>query len=279
MLNELKARVIDMLVRPRPIRPQTERQLPQFLAEHTDNLNVFFLGASELLEEYELDLLFAPHFTPTFDDSVEVSDLLYHWRPTEPELDQLTRQIFAEAPPAIVQMSDGTDVQLTLHEVMVERFIRLLRLTHAADSESAASLRDALPAGLWPVAMALVRQRGFTPAKQQWVADFVNHAAGRHEVTQRFLVLLCEFIAAQQTLASEPLAQAISATVAAHRDSVTRVSSGHAYWSPDVAQHHHYRGQGDVDEHRVAEAQQDLDAALLIEKDLAAYGREAEPQG
>ena len=48
------------------MKPQTERQLAQHLAEHVTGTQAsFLLCAAELLEDYELDILFGPLFTPT----------------------------------------------------------------------------------------------------------------------------------------------------------------------------------------------------------------------
>jgi hypothetical protein len=35
-------------------------------------------------------------------------------------------------------------------------------------------------------------------------------------------------------------------------------AGGHAYWSPDVAQHHQYRGQGQIDHDRLVSREADV---------------------
>ena len=85
--------------------------------------------------------------------------------------------------------------KLALHEVMAERFVRLLRLDAAADATTAAALRDALPAELWPIGVALLCERGMAPAHQKWFAAFVNRShrgrpcnlAVRDRATSEFL--------------------------------------------------------------------------------------------
>src|SRR6476661_4521545 len=87
MLDPLVDRLAGLLARPRVLAPQTERQLAQHLAEHkSTSLASFLLGASSILEEYELDVVFAPVFTPTLDERAELADLLFHWRPTSEQL-------------------------------------------------------------------------------------------------------------------------------------------------------------------------------------------------
>src|SRR2546421_72452 len=93
-------------------------------------------------------------------------------------LDQLTDRLAAllRRPRALPPQ---TQRQLALHEVMAERFVRLLRLDAAADATTAAALRDALPAELWPIGVALLCERGMTLAHQKWFAAFVNRVASQ----------------------------------------------------------------------------------------------------
>src|SRR5204862_1282515 len=108
------------------------------------NIQSFLLAAAGLLQEYELDIVFAPVFTPTLDERAEVADLLFHWRPSERQLGQIIPQLCERVGHALVLLPDGSQAKLTLHEVMIERFVRLLRLDAAADATTAAALRDAL---------------------------------------------------------------------------------------------------------------------------------------
>jgi hypothetical protein len=56
MYDQLKTRLAGLLSRPRPLKAQTERALVQHLEEHSTTLQNFFLCASAVLEEYELDI-------------------------------------------------------------------------------------------------------------------------------------------------------------------------------------------------------------------------------
>ena len=81
MYDSLKSRLASLLSRPRSLKPQTERQLGQHMAEHSLSTPGFLLCACHVLEEYELDILFGPMFTPTLDERAELSDLLLDWQP------------------------------------------------------------------------------------------------------------------------------------------------------------------------------------------------------
>ena len=123
-----------------PIKPQTERQLSRHLTENSTDTATFLLKAAQLLEEYELDILFAPQFTPEMSDQAAVSDLLYHWRPDTEELERLAPDLCRQVKHAVLLLAGDIEAKLTLHEVMVDRFVSLLH--HAA--------RAALVASKWP---------------------------------------------------------------------------------------------------------------------------------
>ncbi len=271
MYDELRDRIAELLLLPRPLKPQTERQLGHHLSDHHADLSSFLLCAAEVLEDHELDILFAPHFTPNLDDRIAVMDLFYHWRPSKDDLNRLVVDLCDAVPHAIVQLPDGAEAKLTTHEVMMERFVRLLRLEYAPNATTSAALRDALPNDLWTDASALLCQRGFTPDRQSWFARFVDHVVSNHAIDRGYLKTAAGFIAEQQSLEPQSLVESIAATVRAAEGAVAYAQGGHTYWSPDVAQHHHYRGQGNVDTDLVKQRQEEVDWLHTIQTDLKSF--------
>jgi hypothetical protein len=272
MYDSLRERVAELLRRPRILKAQTERQLAPHLAEHSSaSLPAFLLCAAEVLEDFELDIVFGPVFTPTLDERAELADLLFHWTPTGERLNQLVSDLCKDVPHATVRLPDGTETKLTTHEVMIERFVRLLQLDHGPPPATAAALRDALPAELWPVAMALCCQRGMTAAHQQWFAAFVNHMRSHRPIDRRMLETITEFIAGQRQLDSKPLRDAAEALSRATQGTAAFAAGGHSYWSPDVAQHHHYRGEGKVDQERLSEQHAQAQRVAAMVKDLGTF--------
>ena len=274
MYEQLLSRVATLLRRPRPMKPQTERQLAAHLAEHgTSNFASFLLCAAEVLEEYELDILFGPLFTPGLDERAEVADLLYHWRPTEEQLGSLVATLSREVPRAVVKLPDGSETPLTLHQVMIERFVGLLRLQHAAEPTTAAALRETLPAELWPVGIALLCERGMSPRHQKFLVAFINHVAGRRAVSRELLETAADFVAGQPVLDYPAVLAAAEALLRATEGSAAYASGGHAYWSPDVAQHHQYRGQGRVDKGVVERRHAEVGRVAALVEDLRTFDR------
>ena len=75
-----------------------------------------------------------------------------------------------------------------------------------------------------------------TPAHQAWLAGFVNHARTRHPITREWLMTAVEFLASQTQLGNASLLAAAEALKRASESTAAYASSGHNYWSADVAQ-------------------------------------------
>jgi hypothetical protein len=271
MYSQLKSRIASQLSRPRPIKPQTQRQLSQHLAEYASDVASFLACAADVLEEYELEIVFGPLFTPDLDERGEVVDLLFHWKPSAEELEHLVADLADEVRYATVRMADGTGTPLKLHVVLIDRFVRLLRLNHGPDSATAAAIRDTLPAELWRLAVALSCEPGMSPGHQTWFAAFIDHSAGRRKVSRGFLETVAEFLGRQPDLAREVLLGAAEALVRATQGTAAYAASGHAYWSADVAQHHHYRGQGKVDQQRLEQHRAEVEHVRALAEDLRTF--------
>jgi hypothetical protein len=269
--EQLKSRLILLLQKPRDLRPQTERQLASHLAEHNSDLAAFLLCAADLLEEYELVVVFGPTFTPTLDERAELADLLFHCRPSAHELARAINDVRAELSQVPVRLPDASVAKLTLHEVMVERFVRLLRLEHGPEPVTAASLRDALSADLWKLGIALLCDPGMTPPHQKCFAALINHMASRRAVSRELLETAAEFIASQKNLERAQLIASAEALMRATQGTAAYAAGGHAYWSPDVAQHHHYRGEGKIDHQRLDQRHAEVDRVAALVDDLRTF--------
>jgi hypothetical protein len=271
LYEQLKSKLVELLARPRVLRPQTQRQLESHWAEQSSDLPTFFECAADVLAEHELDILFASVFTPSLDERSELAELLFHWKPDAEQLQKLVGELSIEIQYASVQMPDGRAARLKLHEVMIDRYVRLLRLDAGPDPATAAAMRDALPADLWPIAMALLCERGMTPAHQKFFATLVNHMRSHHAVTRGLLQATADFFASQKSLDPTALTASADALMRATQGTTAFASAGHNYWSPDVAQHHHYRGQGKLDEQRLRERQAELEHVTVLVDDLKTF--------
>jgi len=253
------------------MKPQTQRQLTQHLSERNTDLVTFLLCAPDVLEDFELETIFGPIFTPALDQRAQLTDLLFDGHPADEQLTKVVDDVCRQRSHTTIRLPDGSEAKLTLHKVLVERFVRLLRLEAAPDAVTAAALRDVLPQELWPVGIALMCEHGITPRHQSWLAAFIGHMAARRALSRGLLEDLVRFIASQSNLERLPLLSAAEALLRATEGSAAYAAGGHAYWSPDVAQHHHYRGQGRVDPVRLEQQQAELEHVNALVEDLRTF--------
>lgn len=268
MYEQLVTRIAEQLALPRPIKAQTQRQLSRHCSDESTETAKFLLSATDLLEEDELDIVFAAQFTPDCDDQIAVSELLYHWRPSEEEISRITDDACRHTHHAIVVLPGEVEAPLPLHEVMADRFIRLLALQRAPEPRVSAALREVLPSSMWALGTALLRQRGFEATRQSWFVAFIEHMVRRHPVDEALLAATAEFVAAAPGIDPATLLRSAGEQLKAARGLVANARGGRTYWSADVAQHHHYRGQGEVDQNLLKHRQEEEQWLRLIELDL-----------
>src|SRR3990172_991008 len=106
MHEQLTSRIASLLSRPLPMKAQTERQLMQHLFDSKATMASFLLCAAQVLEDHEIEILFAPLFTPTLDQRAELADLL--WDRAEPvgpaEQSRLVSDLAQEGPQVLLQL-------------------------------------------------------------------------------------------------------------------------------------------------------------------------------
>jgi hypothetical protein len=110
-----------------------------------------------------------------------------------------------------------------------------------------------------------------TAEHQRWFAAFVNHARGNRPINRAQLETVAEFVASQKSLDRNALIESAEALLRATQGTAAYASSGHTYWSPDVAQHHHYRGQGRVDKDIIEQRQAEVQRVAAMVEDLRRF--------
>lgn len=272
MPDELKSRLRSVVTQPRTLKPQTERHIHEYLEEADEDLQHFFDTAADRLEEYELETLFGPIFTPSPDERAAFSAPLSERVPDSGEVDRLVVELAAENLRTEILLPDGRQPLLPVHAVMLDRFVRLQRFTHAPSPDRAAALRKAVPSELHDHVLAIARHRAFgTPSRQDWLADYLAHVGAARTLTLDDLHALTELLASQRDLQPDVLKDVIADTLKSARTALQTARQGHQYLSGDVAQHHQYRGEGVVDKQRVSDKRQELALLEQLERDLLGF--------
>ncbi len=116
------------LERPREITPQVGKHLADAHGVAREQVGAFLEAELPKLEDYEVDLILAPLFTPTLSDQVAVAELLNTESVPTAQWPDLVQQLVARPTCAPLRTEDGVMHQVALRDVVVERFVHRLRL-------------------------------------------------------------------------------------------------------------------------------------------------------
>ncbi len=116
------------LERPRPLLKQVVDHLASHYSVSRDELGAFFTEQLEQLEDYEIDLLFSPLFTPSLAEQAVFSELLDRQTLPAGEWPVLIRRLEARPTVARLVTEDGATHAIRLREVSLERFVTRLNL-------------------------------------------------------------------------------------------------------------------------------------------------------
>ncbi|MBU6400141.1 MAG: hypothetical protein KGS61_07465 [Verrucomicrobia bacterium] len=163
------------LQRPRPLLKQVADHLCSHYALARDQLATYLATELDGLEDYEIDLVFSPMFTPTLEDQAAFSDLLDTATLPAAEWPALIERLAARPVVGSVRVEHGQEVPVRLRPVVIARFVNRLNLEVALPAPLAKLLNSLPPAEDRPLLKALAR-------RPVWQAE------GRRQVLFQFLV-------------------------------------------------------------------------------------------
>ena len=116
------------LERPRAVSPQVIKHIVGTHGVSREDIGAFLIEALPKLEDYEVDLVFAPLFTPTLGDQSVFAELLGKASVAADQWLSLIQQLTERPTRARLTTEDGVTHQVPLRDVTIERFVHRLRL-------------------------------------------------------------------------------------------------------------------------------------------------------
>lgn len=116
------------LERPREVTAQVVKHLNDAHGVGREAAGAFLDAELSKLEDYEVDLILAPLFTPTLNDQASVAELLGDQSVSGAQWPDLVRQLVARPTCAQLRTEDDVVHRIPLREVVVERYVQRLRL-------------------------------------------------------------------------------------------------------------------------------------------------------
>ena len=94
-----------------------------------DRLPEFFAEKFSTLEDYQVDLLFSPQYTPAEHNRLDYIPFIGGETLTQEDVKSIKRQLTEEKLPVMFcTPDDGIEVPATVHEVFIDRYVDLLKL-------------------------------------------------------------------------------------------------------------------------------------------------------
>ncbi|MHB8520095.1 MAG: hypothetical protein ACYDH9_05000 [Limisphaerales bacterium] len=146
------------LARPRPLSKQVADHLCSHYSVARDELARFLTEELAPLEDYEMDLIFSPMFTPTIEEQAAFSDLIESATLPASAWPELIARLAALPVVGHIVVEDGHTVPVPLRPVVIARYVNRLNLDVALPSPLTKLLNSLPPAADRPLLKALARR-------------------------------------------------------------------------------------------------------------------------
>ena len=187
------------LERPRAVSPQVTKHIVGTHGIAREEIGAFLTEALPKLEDYEVDLILAPLFTPSLSDQSVFAELLGKKSVPADQWPALTQQLTQRPTRAQLVTEDGTTHQTPLRDVTIERFTHRLRLEGTID-DAVFELIGSLPQ---------IKDRALLKAvARRAIWDHI----GRRDILTRFLKSVGDTFRADDAIAFLKLAETYEPT-------------------------------------------------------------------
>lgn len=195
-LERLQEAVLTVLSRPHPMSSQLQAQLTdQFSCLTEDQIRLFFESTLPTLEEYEVDLLFSPHFTAKIEDKLAFSEQFFFVSIRKQDIQAIGEAIESQNVMAYFELPSGLKLPFQLKSVMVERFVMSLQLHKPLAQEMLDFIQDHCPEDFQASVSLALRDDVFKFEKYQQVFKVVcEKMIATHTLDQSLVMFLRDSI-------------------------------------------------------------------------------------
>jgi hypothetical protein len=184
-MAEILSSLAAELERPRPLTRQVIHHLAGTYGLERDQLGAFLERELAGLEDYEVDLILSPLFTPGLQDQAVFAGLLGAESVPAAEWPALIQQLAARPTQARLVTEDDRTHAVPLREVTIERYVRRLRLDATVPPPLLNLLAHLAPAGDRPLLTAVARRAVWDPEpRRQLLVRYLTTAlsAERYQI-------------------------------------------------------------------------------------------------
>jgi hypothetical protein len=175
-LAQLRERIAEELERPRPLSEQVGRHLSSTYGVGREEMGSFLDNSLAGLEDFEIDLILSPIFTPALSDQAIFAPLLGLRALEAGEINGLIGALVERPTRASLETDDGTRHSIVLREVSIERFVRRLPLDGSLPVALLQQLLEAAPKDDLPTALAVARRAVWNVSRRAILERYVAQA-------------------------------------------------------------------------------------------------------
>lgn len=236
-------RFVDLVARelekPRPLLKQVVDHAGARHEVSRDELGGFLETGLAGLEDFELDLLFSPQFTPTLVDQSAFAALLDEELLPESRWDELVETLVNRPTVAKLVTEDGAAHPVPLTEVSIERFVSRLNLATGIPEPLAKLLGSMPPAEDRDLLKAIARRPFFQSESQREILfQFLLKTTSEDEYSLEDVLLLLELVETYRPADVEDLVGRIPHWLDVLENEVTAASQPKPFFAERVQELH-----------------------------------------
>jgi hypothetical protein len=226
------------LERPRELSGRVANYICGNYGIDPDDVGRFLVAALPKLEDYEIDLILSPVFTPKFEDQTVFAELLGDASVPSDRWPELIRQLTARPIRAQLVTNDGRTHSVVLRDVTIERYVHRLRLD-ATIPGSLLKLIDETPSADRPVLKAVARRAIWeNDARRDILERYLTSSADRNSYSLVDALDLLNLIEASKPDNIADLLERIPKRQEVLRGSISIASGGKPFFSSRVEYMH-----------------------------------------
>ncbi len=260
--SELTDRLAEELERPRPLPAQVVRHLTTTYDLDPEAIGTFLAERLDGLEDYEIDLLLSPMFTPALSDQARFAPLLGAQALSPNDLDALMAALASRPTIAHLVTDDGTIHPAKLRSVTIDRYVRRLRLDGSIPDAMHRRLVAVAPAGDHGLALAVARRATWNhPGRQALLGRYLERVQASGAWSATDLLTLLRLTETYEPAGLEDFLARLPGWIEAVRRDVTSASSPKPFFNERVEDlHGGGRDQRRLNDKQTAETQATLES-------------------
>jgi len=168
---DLLEALVAELERPREVTAQVVNHVIGTYGVNRDSIGAFLVNEMSKVEEYEVDLILSPLFTPTLRDQSVFAELLGRDSVPKVEWSTLVQQLAARPTRAQLVTDDGQKHGVPLREAVLERYVHRLRLDATIPEPLFNLINDLPPTADRPMLKAIARRAVWEKTRRRQIFE------------------------------------------------------------------------------------------------------------